>query len=352
MNNNITNAHYTTTQIKTRFINYNLTIYHNMDKKEQFSILTKKDVLILQKLLEDGRQSSASISKEIDLGREIINYRIKRLIKENLIVKFIPKINEDILNYKEYIILLKLNLDDEISKEKFIKQKIGNKYLIWFIKSQAGWDLVIRLYAENINEFKKKLAEILDSCSSVLTKYYTIISSQEINTDNQQKIHNDIFKNDCEFKKDFTIIKDNQNFELDEKNKEILNMLEENARIQYKEIGEKLNISSDTVKYRIEKMKSCGVIENFTPVLNYNKLGFMQFAGIIKFLYLNAGESEDISAFFKQSRSIINAIKNLNSQEYFITLIFEEKEEIEKFKEILNIKYGKKIESIELFKID
>ena len=88
------------------------------------SIITDKDVLILKKLLEDGRKTSASISKEIDLGREIVNYRIKRLIKENLIVKFVPKINEKALNYQEYIIFLKLNLDDELSKEKFIKENI------------------------------------------------------------------------------------------------------------------------------------------------------------------------------------------------------------------------------------
>ena len=57
-----------------------------MEKDNSLSVLTEKDVLILKKLFEDGRKSSASISKEIDLGREIVNYRIKRLIKKNLIV--------------------------------------------------------------------------------------------------------------------------------------------------------------------------------------------------------------------------------------------------------------------------
>ncbi len=144
------------------------------------SIITQKDILILKQLLEDGRKSSSSISKEIDLGREIVNYRIKRLIKENLIIKFIPKINENAVNYREYNILIKLNLEDEISKENFIKEKIGNKYLIWIIKSKSGWDLMIRLYASNIDEFKKKLNEILERFSNNLTDYYTIISSDEI----------------------------------------------------------------------------------------------------------------------------------------------------------------------------
>ena len=85
-----------------------------MDKSR--SIITDKDLLILRKLMEDGRKSSASISKEVDLGREIVNYKIKRLIKENLILKFVPKINEKAVNYQEYIILLKLNLLEKTAR--------------------------------------------------------------------------------------------------------------------------------------------------------------------------------------------------------------------------------------------
>jgi DNA-binding Lrp family transcriptional regulator len=50
------------------------------------SILNEKDIMILEKLIDNGRKTSASISSEIDLGKEMINYRIKKLVKENLIV--------------------------------------------------------------------------------------------------------------------------------------------------------------------------------------------------------------------------------------------------------------------------
>ncbi|MCA9496047.1 MAG: AsnC family transcriptional regulator, partial [Nanoarchaeota archaeon] len=215
--------------------------------KNNKSIITDKDVLILQKLLEDGRKSSASISKEIDLGREIVNYRIKRLIKENLIVKFVPRINEKAMHFQEYIILLKLNLDDEVSKQKFAYDTIGNKYLIWTIKSDSGWDLIVRLYAASNDEFKEKLAEILDGFSSVLTNYYTIISSDEIKENEKEVISRELFQKDIS-KKDFSVIKEDVFGQVDDKDKEILNLLETDARIQYKEIGEKLEISADTVK--------------------------------------------------------------------------------------------------------
>lgn len=322
-----------------------------MSEKKQLSILTKKDILILKRLFEDGRKSSANISKEIDLGREIVNYRIKRLIKENLIVKFIPKINDKAINYKEYIILLKLNLDDDISKETFIKNSIGNKYLVWILKSNSGWDLIVRLYAQNIDEFKKKLEEILEGYSDILAKYYTIITSNEIKQSEKDVLCNSLFDENIPVR-DFSVIKKEIMCNIDKKDKEILEYLQTDGRIKYKEIAEKLDISSDTVKYRIDKMKTSGVIENFVPVINYNKLGFIQYAGILKFFYLDKEEKETVYKIIRESQSIIKAIKSLNSEEFFLTLIFDNEQDILQFETSFKLKFADKIDKLELFKID
>ncbi len=322
-----------------------------MDKKN--SIISEKDILILKQLLEDGRKSSASISKEIDLGREIINYRIKRLIKENLIVKFIPKINDLAINYKEYIILLKLNLDDEISKEEFVKNTVGNKYLIWFVKSKGGWDIIIRLYAQTIEEFKVKLSEILDVFSDVIAEFYTIISSNEIKEDEKRILAENLFKEVV--KKDFKEIKKTNEaflFEMDDKDKDILNLLNENARSQYKEIAEKLNVSSDTIKYRIERMRNSGIIENFEPVINFSKLGFVHCVAIIKFGFLNLKEEIIIENFLKESNIIVHAIKNLNSEEYFLNIVCENLNEIEFLKIKLKEIFKNKSFILEIFELD
>lgn len=321
-----------------------------MDNKDNFSIITQKDLLILKQLMEDGRKSSSSISKEIDLGREIVNYRIKRLIKENLIVKFIPKINEEAIKYKEYTIFLKLNLDDQISKNKFIKDKIGNKYLMWIVKSGSGWDLIVTLYAQSIDEFKEKLSEILEGFSTVLASYYTIITSEEIKESEKEILCKKLF-DEKNFSEDFEKIK-SLDIQIDEKDKEILSILEQDARIQYKEIAEKLDISSDTVKYRIDKMKSSGIIERFSPVINFSKLGMSQYATILKFKFLTHKEEEKINNLIKNSNNIIKGIKSLNMQEYFFNIVFEKEEELEKFKQTIQILFENKIDSFEIFKID
>ena len=315
------------------------------------SIITEKDVLILRKLLEDGRASSSSISKEIDLGREIVNYRIKRLIKENLIVKFVPKINEEVLHYQEYIIFLKLNLDDEVSKEKFIRESVGNKYLIWIVKSQKGWDLIVRLYAESVDEFKLKLSEILEKFSDVLANYYTIISSEKVKESQREVLAREVFDEEYRRKSDFKMIKKGSIVQMDEKDREIINELESDARVQYMEIAKKLRISSDTVKYRIDRMRQHGILGKIIPVINFNKLGLNQYAAILRFQFLDSETEMKVISFLRSSKNIVRAIKSLSSEEYFLNIVTSGSTEIEELKkEILDL--DERVDILEIFKVE
>lgn len=54
---------------------------------------------------------------------------------------------------------------------------------------------------------------------------------------------------------------------------EILRLLQKNARMQWKEIGEKVHLTGQAVAARIQKLEDLGVIEGFTVKVNPEKLG-------------------------------------------------------------------------------
>lgn len=60
---------------------------------------------------------------------------------------------------------------------------------------------------------------------------------------------------------------------LDELDKKILSLLQENARWTYKEIAQKINLSLTPVHDRIKRLEGEGVIEKYVGILNKNKLG-------------------------------------------------------------------------------
>ena len=59
---------------------------------------------------------------------------------------------------------------------------------------------------------------------------------------------------------------------LDELDQKIVELLIENARISYSDIGQKVGISRVAVKARIQALEQKGVIEEYTTVINPQKI--------------------------------------------------------------------------------
>ena len=59
---------------------------------------------------------------------------------------------------------------------------------------------------------------------------------------------------------------------LDELDQKIIRLLMKNARMSYSEIGEKVGISRVAVKMRIQAMEKKGIIEEYTTIINPQKI--------------------------------------------------------------------------------
>lgn len=59
---------------------------------------------------------------------------------------------------------------------------------------------------------------------------------------------------------------------LDKLDQKILRLLVENARMSYSEIGERVGVSRVAVKARIQALEQRGVIEEYTTIINPQKI--------------------------------------------------------------------------------
>ncbi|HDN81820.1 MAG TPA: Lrp/AsnC family transcriptional regulator [Methanomicrobia archaeon] len=64
---------------------------------------------------------------------------------------------------------------------------------------------------------------------------------------------------------------------MDEIDMKILDILREDAKTPYYRIAEKVGIGTTTVHSRIQKLIKEGIIERFTTLINYEKLGYDAF---------------------------------------------------------------------------
>jgi Lrp/AsnC family leucine-responsive transcriptional regulator len=71
---------------------------------------------------------------------------------------------------------------------------------------------------------------------------------------------------------------------LDQTDKEILKLLTDNSRMQWLEIGERVHLTGQAVKNRIDRLEKLGVIEGYTVRLNEARLGMEVSAYITVFM--------------------------------------------------------------------
>lgn len=65
-----------------------------------------------------------------------------------------------------------------------------------------------------------------------------------------------------------------QAVQLDNKGKEILNILQDNYRISYKELSEKVNLAASTIHNRVQNMLEEGIIRAFDTLIDPFKVGY------------------------------------------------------------------------------
>jgi len=67
---------------------------------------------------------------------------------------------------------------------------------------------------------------------------------------------------------------------MDEIDKKILNILQEDSTISYQKIASKLTVGSSTIHYRIQKLIKQGIITHFSAIVNPEKIGYKNIAVI------------------------------------------------------------------------
>lgn len=61
--------------------------------------------------------------------------------------------------------------------------------------------------------------------------------------------------------------------EIDNTDKEILELLQNNSKITFKEIGEKLDMAASTIHHRVKKLEKNGIIQNYTINIDPFRVG-------------------------------------------------------------------------------
>jgi Lrp/AsnC family transcriptional regulator for asnA, asnC and gidA len=133
-----------------------------------------------------------------------------------------------------------------------------------------------------------------------------------------------------------------KNYELDNTDLRILEILRDDAKKPYTEVAKKVNVSQGTVHVRMGKMEEAGVIDRTTLKINYAKLGFdiTAFIGI----YLEKSALyEQVLSRLKEIPEIINIHYTTGNYSMFVKIFCRDTNHL---KEVLHEKM-QQVEGIE-----
>ncbi|MFW9823220.1 MAG: Lrp/AsnC family transcriptional regulator [Candidatus Thorarchaeota archaeon] len=123
---------------------------------------------------------------------------------------------------------------------------------------------------------------------------------------------------------------------LDDIDKNIIRILQEDARTSYREIQDRLGISIGTIHNRISKLRDNGIIEGYTLRLNNIKLGY-KLSFLIR-INCDGKFTEEILNEISQIPEVCSVFHTTGEQSAALICRFQESEDVHSFIRRLNEK--------------
>ncbi len=125
---------------------------------------------------------------------------------------------------------------------------------------------------------------------------------------------------------------------LDNKDYDIIRLVQSNARMPFKEIAKKLKVSEGTVFNRLEKLKKAGVIKGFKAMVDYERLGY-DITSIIC-LRISNGKIQEVEAEISKMPEVLAVYDITGEYDAIIICKFRSRGKMNEFiKDLLTIKY-------------
>ena len=290
--------------------------------------LDLKDRRILSELDKNSRQTDAAIAKKVGLSKQVVHYRIQRLVKQGIIADFYSIVNVGKLGLDTYYIFLqlqKLNKQQEID----LMKRLGElTYVGWLVNGTGRWDACMIVYAESIAIFDKHLSEVLTLCGEHLHEYnfMTMITSHHISYKFLEEDHNSVV----------TQTERSQPFELGESDKQILDTVSHNARDSVVQLAKKLSLPIHVVRYNLQRLIKTKVLAGFKPKVNLGSLDYQWHLLLIQFQHTSAGRKKAFINYCMQHKNVYYVANSIGSYNFMFDLLVENSEAFKAF--LLEIK--------------
>jgi len=148
-------------------------------EREKIFKLDMSDEKILKGLSQNARIDLVNLSKKIKIPVHILNYRLKKLIKNGIIEGFKPKLNIDKLGYQWHLLLIKLGVVNEDRKKELVNFCRFHKNIYYMTSTIGDYNFMLDVHIKSTEEIKNILTEIRDKFQDIVKTYESVMIIEE-----------------------------------------------------------------------------------------------------------------------------------------------------------------------------
>lgn len=233
------------------------------------------DINILSCLDSNARQSTSDIARSVRHGRDIVEYRIDKMIRGRVILKTRALIDPAATGKTVFKTYFKLQqLCSEI--DALIEYLQRCEFVTCFAETMGGWDLIVNMVADSPHAFSECLKKIT-------TQWHRLI--REVRFSVITDYHAFSRPGTGAFKKNRAIFHTcgiARQPVLDPLDEKIITLLSQDARISLADISKITNAHVATVKSRIEDLEEKRIIVGYRTSVDRRALGMQVFKILIE----------------------------------------------------------------------
>ncbi|VVB97956.1 HTH-type transcriptional regulator Ptr1 [uncultured archaeon] len=293
-------------------------------------VLDLLDRRIMYELDLNARVPAAKLAKTLRKSKETVNFRIKRLLSEGYLKGFYTVFNTSALGWyyhKMYVKFRSITPEKEREIINYLKERERIAYLAnregfynctFLVMSRSPRDM-----SDFLDAFMKKYGECIEEKQMVI-----FLSTHRLN-------HRFLYNGKAHA--DYFYPIEMGNYELDETDKRILQILSTNARSGASEIAKRIRADPKTVAYRIRKLEKDRIILGYVSSPNFEKLG-------LEFIQINISLKDparrrDIIRYFDSTDKCVFGIELLGRYDLTIEVHVQGRGELKKIMDGFRAKF-------------
>jgi len=260
-----------------------------------------KDRKILYELDKNARQSNAEIGRKVRLSKEVVNYRIGRMVERGAILKFHTIVNYFKLGVVKYKLYLRLRNVDREKLEEIGEYFRKHEKTEWVVTCTGRWDMIVSYIVRNVNEFD-------DEVQNMMNRFSQHVQEKAMTITLYLAHHVREYLGDVPAHERRSVVYHTSADKLErveELDLKILKIIANNARMPVREIAAQLKTTPRVVQYRLRKMEKDNIILAYKVHLDPKTMGNVFCKAIV---YLASSTKERLNQFVSYCSSLPQAV--------------------------------------------